>query len=336
MKVVVTGAAGMIGRKLVESLLATPELTDRDGNVAEISSLVGMDVVEPDPPLPDHSRLTFHTGEISDEALMRGLIDGETDSVFHLAAVVSAQAEEDFDLGMRVNLGGVRAVLDACRTLDHAPRLVFASSVAAFGGDMPEVIGDATTPTPGTTYGMTKVVGEYVLSDYTRKGFVDGRALRLPTIVVRPGRPNKAASTWASSIIREPLAGHEAVCPVTPDSKMWMCSPRRIVAAFRHAHELGPEAWGTQSGAHRAINLPGITASVAETMEVLEAVGGPEVAARVLFEHDPFIQAIVDGWPNRFETPRADAMGFTADKDLAEIVQVFVEDDLPRQAAYYD
>ncbi|MDP6389995.1 MAG: NAD-dependent epimerase/dehydratase family protein, partial [Alphaproteobacteria bacterium] len=146
---------------------------------------------------------------------------------------------------------------------------VFASSVAAFGGDMPEVITDATTPTPGTTYGMTKVVGEYLVSDYTRKGYIDGRALRLPTVVVRPGRPNKAASTWASSIIREPLAGHEAVCPVTPDSKMWMCSPRRIVAAFRHAHELGPEAWGTQSGSHRAINLPGITASVAETMAVL-------------------------------------------------------------------
>ena len=164
-------------------------------------------MVAPNPPLPDDPRLTIVTGEISDAAAVEALIDDDTDTVFHLAAVVSAQAEEDFDLGMRVNLDGTRITLERCRALDHTPRVVYASSAAAFGGDMPDVIDDLVTPNPQTTYGVTKVIGEYLIDDYSRKGFIDGRALRLPTIVVRPGRPNKAASTWASSILREPLAG---------------------------------------------------------------------------------------------------------------------------------
>ena len=244
MKVVVTGGTGMIGRKLISSLLATPELIDRDGNKSEVTSITAFDVMPPDPPLPDDDRLSVVTGEISNAEAIASLICDDTDAVFHLAAVVSAQAEEDFDLGMRVNLDGTRIVLERCRALEHAPRVVYASSVAAFGGEMPDVIDDTVTPNPQTTYGVTKVIGEYLIDDYSRKGFIDGRALRLPTIVVRPGRPNKAASTWASSIMREPLAGHSAVCPVTEDSKMWMLSPRRVVEAFRHAQVLDSDAWG--------------------------------------------------------------------------------------------
>lgn len=331
MKVVVTGGTGMIGRKLIDSLLLWPEMVDHTGARVEIGEIVAFDVAAPTPPLPDDKRLRVVTGEVSDPASIANIIDEDTDAVFHLAAVVSAAAEEDFDLGMRVNLDGTRVVLERCRVLGHAPRVVYASSVAAFGGDMPAVITDATTPTPQTTYGVTKVIGEYLIDDYSRKGFIDGRALRLPTIVVRPGRPNKAASTWASSILREPLAGQPAVCPVTEESKMWMMSPRRVVQAFRHAHDLDRADWGP----HRVINLPGITASVAESMAALEAAGGPEARSRITFRHDPFIQRIVDGWPNRFETPKALAMGFEADAGLTEIISVFMEDDLPSQGAYY-
>jgi nucleoside-diphosphate-sugar epimerase len=245
--------------------------------------------------------------------------------------VVSAQAEEDFDLGMRVNLDGTRIVLERCRALGHAPRVVYASSVAAFGGDMPDVINDFVIPNPQTTYGVTKVIGEYLIDDYSRKGFIDGRALRLPTIVVRPGRPNKAASTWASSIMREPLTGRAAVCPVTEESKMWMLSPRRVVESFRHAQVLDAEAWGP----HRVVNLPGITGSVTESMQALAQVGGNSARALVTFEHDPFIQDIVDGWANSFETSRGLEMGFKADTSLDEIVNVFLEDDLENQTAYY-
>ncbi|MEE2688817.1 MAG: D-erythronate dehydrogenase [Pseudomonadota bacterium] len=332
MKVVVTGGTGMIGRKLIASLLAVPELIDRDGRPAAITSITAFDVTPPDPLLPEDPRLNFVAGEISDANAIATLINDGTDAVFHLAAVVSAQAEEDFDLGMRVNLDGTRIVLERCRALDHAPRVVYASSVAAFGGEMPSVIDDDVTPNPQTTYGVTKVIGEYLIDDYSRKGFIDGRALRLPTIVVRPGRPNKAASTWASSILREPLAGHSAVCPVTEDTKMWMLSPRRVVEAFRHAQALEPKAWGP----HRVVNLPGITGSVAESLEALSRAGGNSARARVEFEYDPFIQDIVNGWANTFSTPRSEAMGFHADADLDEIVSVFLEDDLKTQGVYYE
>ncbi len=332
MKVVVTGGTGMIGRKLIDSLLATPELIDREGNMAEIKTITAFDVVAPNPPLPDDPRLTVVTGEISDAIAVKSLIDDETDTVFHLAAVVSAQAEEDFDLGMRVNLDGTRIMLERCRALDHVPRVVYASSVAAFGGNMPDVINDAVTPNPQTTYGVTKVIGEYLIDDYSRKGFIDGRALRLPTIVVRPGRPNKAASTWASSILREPLSGYSAVCPVTEESKMWMLSPRRVVESFRHAQALDAVTWGP----HRVVNLPGVTGSVTESLQALSRAGGNSARARVTFEHDPFIQEIVDGWANTFETARGLEMGFKSDMGLDEIVNVFLEDDLPGQHVYYD
>ncbi len=327
MKVVITGAAGFLGRKLTRRLLVGAELVDRDGRTGPVDAMVLFDVV---PARSfDDPRITVVTGEISDAALVRASIDEGTDSVFHFAAVVSGGAEADTDLGYRVNLDGTRAVLEACRALPHAPRVVFTSSVAVFGGDLPARLDDDTPLRPQTSYGAQKAMGELWLADYTRKGLIDGRALRLPTIVVRPGKPNKAASTFASSIIREPLSGHAAVCPVSADSRMWNLSPRRAVAAFVAAHNMPGDDWGW----NRALNLPGLTASIGEMAAALTRVAGREVADRIHWQPDPFIQNIVTGWPNDFATPRALAMGFQPDASMDEIIQAFIDDDLPAQMA---
>ena len=327
MKVVITGAAGFLGRKLTRRLLDGAELVDRDGRTGPVDALVLFDVV------PAHGfddpRVSVVTGEISDAAEVAATIDVGTDSVFHFAAVVSAGAEADVDLGYRVNLDGTRAVMEACRALPHAPRVVFTSSVAVFGGDLPARLDDDTPLRPQTSYGAQKAMGELWLADYTRKGFIDGRALRLPTIVVRPGKPNKAASTFASSIIREPLCGHAAVCPVSADSRMWNLSPRRVVAAFVDAHNLSGDDWGW----NRSLNLPGLSASIGEMAAALTRVAGQAVADRIHWQPDPFIQNIVAGWPNDFATPRALAMGFRPDASMDEIVQAFIDDDLPAQMA---
>ena len=259
MKVVITGGAGFIGRQLAERLLALGELPDRDGKPHPIDELVLFDAVEPAPFKTPDKRVRAVTGDIADRALVARTIDGKTGSVFHLAAVVSAAAEADFDLGMRVNVEGTQAVLEACRALPQPARLVFTSSIAVFGGDMPPTLIDTTPLTPQTSYGAQKAIGELLLNDYSRKGFIDGRALRLPTIVVRPGKPNKAASTFASSILREPLAGQEAICPVERSARMWILSPRRAVevpaarprpAGRALGHQPQPDAAGHR-GQHR-------------------------------------------------------------------------------------
>ena len=236
---------------------------------------------------------------------------------------MSGGAEADFDLGYRVNLDGMRLVLERCRKLARPPRVVFASSVAAFGGTLPEVLDDSTTPNPQTSYGAQKVIGEYLVTDFTRKGFIDGRSLRLPTIVVRPGKPNLAASSFASSIFREPLNGVVAACPVPETTGIWLLSPRKVVEAFVHAHELDSTAWGV----NRVVNLPGITVTVKEGVEALRRVAGAAVAARVQYQPEERIQAIVKTWPVRFRTPRALAMGFTADPDIETVIRGYIEDE---------
>jgi len=324
---VITGAAGFLGTKLTRRLLDGAELVDRDGRTGPVDALMLFDVV---PARSfDDPRITVVTGEISDAALVRAAIDEGTDSVFHFAAVVSGGAEADTDLGYRVNLDGTRAVMQACRALPHAPRVVFTSSVAVFGGDLPARLDDDTPLRPQTSYGAQKAMGELWLADYTRKGFIDGRALRLPTIVVRSGKPNKAASTFASSIIREPLSGGAAVCPVSADSRMWNLSPRRAVAAFVDAHNSPGDDWGW----NRSLNLPGLSASIGEMAAALARVAGRQVADRIVWQPDPFIQNIVAGWPNDFATPRALAMGFQPDASMDEIIQAFIDDDLPAQNA---
>ena len=323
MRIVITGGAGFIGKKLARALLARGTLTDRHGTVQSIREITLFDVVAADG-LPDDPRLARVAGDITDSAVVQKVIRDGVNGVFHLAAIVSANAEEDFDLGMRVNLDGTRNVLEACRALPEPLRLVFASSVAVYGGAMPAVLDDGTILTPQTSYGAQKAAGELLLNDYSRKGFVDGRALRLPTIVVRPGKPNRAASTFASSIIREPLAGAEAICPVERDARMYILSPRRVIQALIHAFELPAGALG----ATRMLTLPGITVSIGEMVDALEEVAGERVAQRVRWQPDPTIQKIVAGWPASFDARRARALGFEADRDFTEIVRAHIEDEL--------
>lgn len=317
MKVVITGGGGFIGLRLAKALLARGSLMQQP-----IARITLLDTAFA-PNLPSDARLEIVKADIADAAVIERVVTPDTASIFHLAAVVSGGAEADFDLGMRVNLDAMRLLLERARRAARPPRVVFASSVAAFGGDLPAVLDDSITPNPQTSYGMQKVVSEYLLTDYSRKGFMDGRSLRLPTIVVRPGKPNLAASSFASAIFREPLNGVACECPVGADTGIWMLSPRRVVEAFIHAHELPAEAWGTR----RVVNLPGITVSIKDGLDALARVAGPEVAKRVAWKPDARIQAIVKTWPVSFATPRALAMGFKADSDVETIIREYIADE---------
>ncbi len=321
MRIVITGGCGFLGRRLALLLL------ERGSSLGPLDELVLFDNAAPASPLPDDRRLKLATGDIADRETMRRLLAPGAAAVFHLAAVVSGQAEADPDLGYRVNLDGTRAVLDACRALGACPRLVFASSLAVYGGKLPPTVGDDTPLRPQSSYGTQKAIGELLVNDYSRKGFVDGRALRLPTVVVRPGRPNRAASTFASSIIREPLSGNDATCPVSPDLVMALASPRRVVAALHHAHELPANAFG----ANRSLQLPGFSVAVGEMVEAVRRAGGDAALGHIRWEHDSQIEAIVAGWPQALAAPRAAALGFAAESGIDEAVQAFIEDDLETQ-----
>jgi len=321
MKIVITGGGGFIGFKLAKALLARGTLA-----AEKIARLTLVDQAFP-ADLPKDPRLATLAGDISDAKFAARAIAADTTSIFHLAAVVSGAAEADFDLGMRVNLEGIRNVLEQarriCDTAARPPRLVFASSVAAFGGELPEVLDDATTPAPQTSYGSQKVISEYLVSDFSRKGYLDGRSLRLPTIVVRPGKPNAAASSFASAVIREPLNGVAYDCPVGPETGVWLLSPRRVVEAFMHAHDLPASAWGS----NRVVNLPGITVTVAGMIEAMAKIAGSQASRRVSWKPDARIQAIVQTWPVRFATPRALAMGFKADPGIDAVIRGYIADE---------
>jgi nucleoside-diphosphate-sugar epimerase len=322
MKVVITGGGGMLGFKLAKALLARGRLTGADGKEAAITWVTLFDTAFP-PSLPQDSRLETVTGDISAPGVLAKVVTPDTQSIFHLASVVSAGAEADFDLGWRVNLDGARTLLELARNCAKPPRFVFSSSVAAFGGDLPAVLDDSTTPNPQTSYGAQKVCCEYLVTDYTRKGFIDGRSLRLPTIVVRPGKPNLAASSFASGVLREPLNGVVSECPVSLDTDVWLLSPGRCVESFIHAHETPSSAWGMS----RVLNLPGITVPVSEMIEAMRRVAGDAAAKRVVYKPDDRIQKIVAGWPVKFRTPRALAMGFKADPDVDSVIRAYVADE---------
>jgi nucleoside-diphosphate-sugar epimerase len=319
--VLITGGSGFLGRRLATSLLRAGTVTV-DGVPRRIERVTLFDSVAAGG-LPDDPRIQPVVGDITD----RGAIARATaaaDLVWHLAAVVSAAAEADFDLGYRVNVDGTRRLLEALRAAGRRPRVVFASSLAVYGGDLPAVVPDDFPLTPQSSYGTQKAIGELLIADYSRKGFVDGRSLRLPTIVVRPGRPNRAASTFASSIIREPLAGAAAICPVRRDTAIYLLSPRRVVDALLRAMELPAGAWG----GHRTLLLPGITTTAGAMVAALARVAGPAVAGRVRWEPDPAIQRIVDTWPVRAEAARARRLGFTDDGTFDAILHAHIEDEL--------
>jgi nucleoside-diphosphate-sugar epimerase len=324
MRIVITGGAGFLGLRLARALLARGTLTDARGTARAVRELVLLDVVAP-PDLGD-ARVRAVAGDLADPAVIERTVTRDTDSVFHLAAVVSGQAEADFDIGMRVNLDATRALLERCRKLDVPPKFVFTSSLAVFGGPLPDPVADDAPITPQASYGVQKAIGEQLVYDMTRKGFIDGRSLRLPTVTVRPGKPNKAASSFASGIIREPLAGADAPCPVAPATRMWVQSPRAVIANLLIGHEAPASAFGHT----RSINVPGICVAIGDMVAALRRVAGDAVADRVKWQYDPAIDRIVSTWPANFAPRLGPALGMQADADFDGIVRAYIADDMPR------
>ncbi len=321
MTVLITGGAGFLGQRLAVRLLAKGSLADTHGAPRAIDRLVLLDTVAA-PASPD-PRVVPMTGDISDPAILERVIDTATTSIFHLAAVVSGQAEADFDLGMRVNLDATRRLLDVCRMRGHRPRVVFTSSVAVYGGTLPDPVPDATAVTPESSYGTEKAIGELLINDYSRRGFVDGRALRLPTISVRPGRPNAALSSFASGIIREPLNGQVSACPVSPDTRLWLLSPTTAVECLVLGHDLAAGVLGS----NRCVNLPGISISVRDMVAALERVAGPEAAAHIRWERDSRVEQVAGTWPAALDASRARALGFPCDSSFDEMIRQYLAHD---------
>jgi nucleoside-diphosphate-sugar epimerase len=324
MRILITGGAGFLGLRLARALLARGTLTDARGNARAIRELVLLDVVAA-PDLHDR-RVRSIAGDLADPAVVDGALTRDTASVFHLASVVSGQAEAEFDVGMRVNLDATRLLLERCRRLDAPPTFVFTSSLAVFGGPLPDPVTDDAPLMPQSSYGTQKAIGEYLVYDMTRKGMLDGRSLRLPTVTVRPGKPNKAASSFASGIIREPLAGVDATCPVAPTTKMWVTSPRTVIANLICGHEAPASAF-----AHtRSVNVPGILVGVGDMVAALRKVAGDAVADRVKWQFDPVVDRIVSTWPANFAPKLGPALGMQADADFEGIVRAYVADDMPK------
>ena len=306
-KILIIGAAGMIGRKLSARLA-------KDG----AGELILHDVV----PFAGSSAVS----DLSMPGEAERLLAARPDVIFHLAAIVSGEAEADFEKGYRINLDGTRRLFEAVRKVGsgYKPRLVFTSSIAVFGAPFPEAIGDEFLNAPLTSYGTQKAIGELLLSDYSRRGFFDGIGIRLPTICVRPGKPNKAASGFFSGILREPLSGQEAVLPVPESVRHWFASPRAAIEFLLHAATLDTARLGTR----RNLSMPGISATVGEQIEALRRIAGDKAVKLIKRAPDPASAAIVAGWPTRFDAKRALALGFTAERDFDEIIRVHIEDDL--------
>jgi D-erythronate 2-dehydrogenase len=321
MHILITGAAGMIGRKLTARLASDGGI---DGHAIDRMTLT--DIVAPDAPAGAPFAVATTASDLSMPGAAGSAIADRPDIIFHLAAIVSGEAEADFDKGYRVNLGGTRALLEAIRLTGdgYHPRMVFASSIAVFGAPFPDAIPDEFFLTPLTSYGTQKAISELLLADYVRRGFLDGIGIRLPTIAVRPGKPNKAASGFFSGIIREPLAGQEAVLPVSEDVRHWFASPRAAISFLVHAAGLPRD----RVGARVNLTMPGLCCTVGEEIAALTRVAGRSVATRIRRAPDTVIERIVAGWPQNFDARRAAALGFTAETSFDEIVRAHIEDEL--------
>ncbi|GMG84616.1 SDR family oxidoreductase [Paralimibaculum aggregatum] len=322
MRVLIIGGGGFLGQKLARRLAAAGELAGR-----AITALTLADLA---PPAPVTGRVASQSLalDITDMAATGALIGAGHDVIYHLAAVVSGQAEAEFDLGMAVNLDGARHVFEGARALGAAegsrPMVIFTSSIAVYGGELPEPIPDWAGLTPTNSYGAQKAAGELMLADYSRKGFLDGRALRLPTISIRPGKPNKAASSFMSSIFREPLQGEPAICPVSPDYTHWFLSPRACIENLVHAATIPDETWGPR----RALALPGRTHRIGDMVEAMRRVAGDAPCELIRWQRDPEIESIVLGWKARLDPARALELGFVADASFEDNIRYFLEDDI--------
>ena len=311
MKILVTGAAGFLGRRLVKALLAGAP------GLPQVSTLVAVDTTVC---AIDDPRVDCKTGTITEDHFTSSIVETDVDVVYHLAAVVSGQAEAEFDLGMRVNVDATRALLEACRRLAKPPRFIFTSTLAVFGGSLPAIVPDDIAVVPQSSYGSEKAIVELLVHEYSRKGFVDGIACRLPTVAVRPGTANAAASSFVSGIIREPLAGIDTVCPVPLDTRLWITSPDLVIANLVHAARVETSDLEDR----RTVNLPGLSVTPAQMLDSLERLAGAAVRARVRCVLDRRIMDIVCTWPGAFDVSRALRMGFSADRDIDSIVRQFM------------
>jgi len=313
MQIIITGGAGFLGQKLAKALLKNP---------IDFDELLLVDVIMPGVPLQD-DRIVCKQVDLSEPGVPETLIRPDTGLIFHLAAILSSHAEKDFDLGWKINLDITKQLLEACRKRKPGIRFVFASSLAVYGGALPEMVNDMTALTPRSSYGIQKAMGELLVNDYTRKKFVDGRVLRLPTISVRPGKPNLAASSFVSSIIREPLHGEQTICPVDPGLGLWLSSPDTTISNFIHAAKVSEE----QLGNWRSINLPGLGVTVRQMLDALEKVAGKSTLDLIQFKPDPAINNIVGTWPHKIDNEPALKLGFRIDQHFEDIITQFIDSE---------
>lgn len=312
MHILITGGAGFLGQRLAQQLLKDMSL----------QRLILADVAAPAISLKD-DRITFIKTDLTDMQAVNSLVTAELTAVYHLAAVVSGQAEADFDLGMAVNGEGTRYLLEAVRHQAPGAKFIFASSLAVFGGDLPQVITDKTAVAPQSSYGTQKAVAELWVNDYSRKGFIDGRVLRLPTVCVRPGKPNAAASSFASSIIREPLQGQRTICPVDPSLALWLSSPEAVVQNLAHSLTVDAERFESS----RTINLPGLSVTVKAMIDALASITDQATVQLIQYQPDEAVSQIVASWPSEFEVSWAIALGFTQDRSFEDIIRAFIASD---------
>lgn len=318
MNIAVTGAAGYIGHLLADALLASD-------SPLKVESLLLVDTIEPRP--RNDPRVRSLALDLTAPGAADQIVTSDRQILFHLAAVVSGHAEADFDLGLAVNFDVTRALLEAARKRANNMRFVFVSTVGVFGGDLPPVVLDYTAVTPQTSYGVGKAMSELLVNEYARRGFVDGLAVRLPTVSVRGGVANRAVTSFASGIVREPIRGECAVCPVEEAQRLWLCSPKVVVKNILHAGTLS----GAQLDPWRVINLPGLTATVGEMVRALREVAGEEVASRVQFVKDEMIARMVASFPPEFDTTRANRLGFIADNNFADVIRIFIEEEAKKK-----